>query len=225
MSLVISKDDFARGSIKLQDKPSPCLQAFTFSSIANDVQRFSRGGHHELLSCSGPTFEPMFKTGVSDAAEFFMGFIRFLSDCAMLDNTTGSQSLHSVSINLHLDGRLSVSSWPMWFAISTMLVAICSMAVVVAQSTQRSRRDRRGTRRELSCEQSERPRWQPELRHHLPCPGNKFFLVQARLVCNTLPLESHPVHHDVLDWSRRSVPLHRGRPLHTYQRRVSHHCA
>ena len=77
-----------RSVVKLLDMPSPCLPAFIIYSIANDVKHYSRGGHHEqkvhgraVVSLRSDVLKPMFMTGVSDAAEFVMAFIRFLSNC------------------------------------------------------------------------------------------------------------------------------------------------
>ena len=87
-----------RSRVKLQDKPSPGLQASTFCNVANAfpvVVIMSRMCKVKLLSYSGPIFKPCFMTRVSDAAEFFMAFSRYLSNCPMWDNVTGSQSFNA----------------------------------------------------------------------------------------------------------------------------------
>ena len=67
---------FARGP-NSKTRRRPVLQVFTFSSVADDVQRFSRGGNQsskckvELPSCSVSTCKPMVMTGAPDAAECF----------------------------------------------------------------------------------------------------------------------------------------------------------
>ena len=67
-------------SASAQDKPSPGLDAFNFTGIANDVQRFSRGGHHEQEVQSKAAVLLRADT-LSGAADFFQAFFRFLSNC------------------------------------------------------------------------------------------------------------------------------------------------
>ena len=46
------------------------------------------------VSLRADRVKPMFMTRVPDAAESYMVFVKFLSDCPMHDNMTGSQSFH-----------------------------------------------------------------------------------------------------------------------------------
>ena len=100
----------------------------------------------------------------------------------------------AVSILAVRSVTMFVYSGPMRFAISTIVVAISSMADVAETSRPGSRRDRRGTKHTESClagNPSQRPRQQPELttiletklRYHVPCPRIFCFgFEQVRLV-------------------------------------------
>ena len=121
--------DLPRG-VKFQDKPSPGLSGLHLLQHCQRCQKLffvvvimSRKCTVEMLSCCGPTVKPTFTTGVSDAAEFLMAFIRFLSNCPMWDNMTSSQSFH-----LSVADASSLRSFPHTF-VSWFLVNVCKWAV------------------------------------------------------------------------------------------------
>ena len=100
-----------------------------------------------------------------------------------------------------------VSSWPIRFAISVLLVvAIYSMTVVAAPTDRAPDEDRRNTRRRLSCQQSipalKLAPWAnnflaTKLRCHVPRPRNKqFCFQQVRLVWS-----SHGSPLKVMKWN------------------------
>ena len=72
--------DVARGS---HSRPSPSPAWPTVSNAYPLVVIMSKKCKVSLLSCCGPTVKPTFMTEVSDAAEFFMAFVKFLSNCPM----------------------------------------------------------------------------------------------------------------------------------------------
>ena len=83
--------------VKLQDHTSTSLQAFTFSNVADNVQHFTCGGHHAWNCCPAPgqRSKPTFMIRASTTAEFFMAFLKFVSNCLVYYNMTGSQSFHA----------------------------------------------------------------------------------------------------------------------------------
>ena len=78
--------EFARGSnsktSRLEaSRPSQSPALSTTSNTYPVVVIMSKKCKVELRSCCGPTVKPTFTTRVSEAAEFFIAFIRFLSNC------------------------------------------------------------------------------------------------------------------------------------------------